>query len=177
MMDSYTFQQKDDPILKVFALLFVPIMSYQCWIFQELPNYYLQHLLFYPCLLLFFWSFYKKYFNIMEAWRIIAPFLPWLAAIVAIYTFISWRSASLHPLENQSLAYATALSVIQLLVQIPFLFFFAFIVKILLLSVSVILIQLLYIIHPFFKSYFYWLSTFFIHPTPKTYHIIFCFKS
>ena len=132
MMDSYTFQQKDDPILKVFALLFVPIMSYQCWIFQELPNYYLQHLLFYPCLLLFFWSFYKKYFNIIEAWRIVAPFLPWLAAIVAIYTFISWRSASLHPLENQSVVYGTALSVIQFLIQIPFLFFFAFIIKILL---------------------------------------------
>lgn len=118
--------------LHVFALLLAPLMCWQVWIFPQIPNYYLQHALVYPTVLVMLWAWSQRLWSVAEAWRVLRPFLPWLGVVVVLQGLANWQSASqfLPPDGNVPLAVAKGLA--KLLVQVPFVLLFLMLARVIL---------------------------------------------
>lgn len=115
---------------RIFAFLLVPMASWQVWIFPSLPNYYAQHFFIWPCLIFMGWAWARGLWNLGEAWCLARPFLPWLALLLTLQTWADWQSASVY--APDAVPRAVAVSLLKLLVQLPFLLFFALLFRVLL---------------------------------------------
>lgn len=110
--------------------MLVPMASWQVWIFPSLPNYYAQHVLIWPCLVFMFWAWGRGLWSLGEAWSLALPFLPWLALLLLLQIWADWQSASVYAPGAAPLA--VVVSLLKLLVQLPFLLFFALLCRVLL---------------------------------------------
>lgn len=115
---------------RLFAALLVPMACWQIWIFPSLPNYYAQHLLIWPSLAFMLWAWTRGLWSLGGAWSLARPFLPWLAVVLALQTWADWQSAGLYAPDRVGAAVAASLG--KLLIQLPFLVFFALLCRVVL---------------------------------------------
>lgn len=118
--------------LHAFALLLAPLMCWQVWIFPQIPNYYLQHALVYPTVLVMLWAWSQRLWTVAEAWRVVRPFLPWLAAVVVLQGLANWQSANLFQPPDGNVPFAVAKGLAKLLVQVPFVVLFLMLARVIL---------------------------------------------
>lgn len=110
--------------VRIFALLLIPLSCWQVWCFPGIPNYYLQHFLFYPSAVFMGWAWWQGLWTLKEAWRLVRPALPWLAALLCLQAAAGWESAGRFPVPGQERALSVLVQLIKLLVQLPFMLFF-----------------------------------------------------
>ena len=111
-------------LFPLFAFALVPIALWQRWIFTFIPNYHMQHLLFYVALPVLCWAWASGSWNPRRAWRRMLPLLPVAALILAVQGVAAWNSALRFPVEGVPAWRAVAVSLVKLGMQMPFIAFF-----------------------------------------------------
>ncbi|MDD2967107.1 MAG: hypothetical protein PHN64_06445 [Desulfovibrionaceae bacterium] len=119
-------------IHRAFAALFIPMACWQVWIFPAMPNYYLQHILIYPCIMFLGYAFVCGQWSWQKAllrWRWLCP---WLAALLCAQAAAFWFNAPLLPQHSFVSMLLTGL--VKLLLQLPFALLFVELLRLLLLD-------------------------------------------
>ncbi len=110
--------------LSLLAVLLVPVALWQRWIFTSIPNYNMQHLLFYVALPMFCWAWARGLWSPRRAWARMMPLLPWVLLVVAAQAVAAWGSSLRFPVEGMPAWRAVAGSLVKLAMQLPFIVFF-----------------------------------------------------
>lgn len=110
--------------LSLFALLLIPVALWQRWIFTFIPNYNMQHLLFYVALPMLCWAWVRGLWSPRRAWARMAPLLPWVMLVMAVQAVAVWNSALSFPVEGMPAWRSVAVSLGKLAMQLPFIVFF-----------------------------------------------------
>lgn len=110
--------------LSLFAMLLVPVALWQRWIFTSIPNYNMQHLLFYVALPMFCGAWVRGLWSPRRAWTRMMPLLPWVLLVVAAQAVAAWGSSQRFPVEGMPAWRAVAVSLVKLGMQLPFIVFF-----------------------------------------------------
>lgn len=111
-------------LLPLFAFALVPIALWQRWIFRFIPNYNMQHLLFYVALPVLCWAWASGLWSPRRGWRRMLPLLPVAALVLAVQGVAAWNSALRFPVEGVPAWRAVAVSLVKLGMQLPFIAFF-----------------------------------------------------
>ncbi len=110
--------------LALFALLFIPLANWQRWILPGIPNYHLQHLLFYACVPALLYAWRRRAWTPVGAWGRARPLLPWVGVVLLAQTWAFWASATHFAVDGQGVWLAVLVSLAKLCMQLPFVFFF-----------------------------------------------------
>lgn len=111
-------------LFPLFAFALVPIALWQRWIFTFIPNYHMQHLLFYVALPVLCWAWTSGSWSPRRAWRRMLPLLPVAALVLAVQGVAAWNSVLRFPVEGVPVWRAVAVSLVKLGMQLPFIAFF-----------------------------------------------------
>lgn len=111
-----------DRYIALFALLIIPIANWQRWILPTIPNYYLQHLLFYVCAPMLLHAWWRGIWSPYDAWQRARPMLPLLAVILPLQAYAFWMTAAQFAPEKPWMSVLASL--LKLCSQLPFLLFF-----------------------------------------------------
>lgn len=111
-------------LLPLFAFALVPVALWQRWIFTFIPNYNMQHLLFYVAFPVLCGAWACGLWSPRRAWRRMLPLLPWVVLGLAVQGVAAWNSALRFPVEGVPTWRAVAVSLVKLGMQLPFIAFF-----------------------------------------------------
>lgn len=111
-----------DRYIAIFALLIIPVANWQRWILPTIPNYYLQHLLFYVCAPILLHAWRRKIWAPYDALLRARSMLPLLAVILPLQAYAFWMTAAQFAPEKTWMS--VLISLLKLCSQLPFLLFF-----------------------------------------------------